>query len=313
MFLPRVFALSFLLLAVAAGSAAADTKSEAQLGNNASLGGRRPFPPDNVWNTDVSQMPVDARSDKWIASMGADLPVHPDFGASYRGKPFGIPYVVVPGNIPRSPVTFEYADESDQGYYPIPAHPPVEGDEDSHIIMIDRDNWRLWELYAVHQKGNLWTAGSGALFDLSTNAQRPAGWTSADAAGLPIFPGLVRYDEVVEQKQIQHALRFTCKRTRHGYVAPARHAASKITDENVPPMGIRVRLKASFDLSQYPLEAQVVLKALKRYGMLLADNGGNWFISGTADSRWDDNDLSSLKRLKGRDFEVVRAGDVTVP
>src|SRR5215470_2144047 len=186
-----------------------------ELGVNASLGGKRPFPVDDAWNVDVSKMPVDAHSAKWIASIGGgDAPLHPDFGAKLGGKPYGIPYVVVGPGTPRSAVAFEYADESDGGYYPIPADAPIEDGGDRHVLVIERDAWKLYELYAATKVGDRWTAGSGAIFDLTHGTTRPAGWTSADAAGLPIFPGLARADEVVDRRAIEHALRFTVKRTR---------------------------------------------------------------------------------------------------
>jgi hypothetical protein len=212
-------------------------------------------------------------------------------------------------------VTFLYADESDPGPYPIPPDAPVEGGAasqgDRHILVIDRDHWKSYELFSAYPSGPGYSAGSGAVFDLGSNAVRPAGWTSADAAGLPIFPGLARYDEAVEQGSIRHALRFTASRTRRAYVFPARHFASSGTDPSLPPMGMRVRLKAGFDASGFPPSARAILQALKTYGMFLADNGGNWYISGAPDSRWDDAELNTLKRLTGNDFEVVRMGPVT--
>jgi hypothetical protein len=287
--------------------------ADPKLGPSPSLEGKRPFPDDNPWNQDVSNEPVDERSDRYVASIGAGGHLHPDFGTIYQGVPMGIPYVVVPGDQPKVPVVFDYAGESDTGGYPIPTNPPIEGgpnakDGDRHILMVDKDNWKLYELFAARMQGGRWHAGSGAVFDLNSNKLRPAGWTSADAAGLPIFPGLVRYDEVVDQKEIKHALRFTVVRTRRAYVEPARHFASRSNDPNLPPMGARVRLKASFDVSPYPANVQVILKALKKYGMFLADNGSNWFISGAPDSRWNDEELSTLKRVKGRDLEFVRNG-----
>jgi hypothetical protein len=291
-----------------------------KVGIGASLQGRRVFPADNSWNKDISMLPVDARSQTLVASIGLDKPLHPDFGTVYDGNPMGIPYIVITGEQAkkRVPVSFEYAGESDPGPYPIPPDAPIEGGPDAtgdrHILVIDRDNWKLYELFAVHPEGagseRRWKAGSGAVFDLSSNAVRPAGWTSADAAGLPIFPGLVRYDEVVEQKEITHALRFTCSRSRHAYVPPARHFASRSNDENLPPMGMRVRLKSTVDISGFPACAQVLLKALKKYGMILADNGSDWFVSGAPDPRWNDEEIGTLKRLKGRDFEVVRMGEM---
>lgn len=284
------------------------------LGPGASLGGRRPFPADNPWNTDVSQAAVDPNSNALIASIGLDTGLHPDFGTVWQGAPIGIPYVVVSGGQPRVPVSFEYAGESDPGPYPIPPDAPIEGgpasDGDRHVLVIDRDTWRLYELFAAYPEagGASWRAGSGAVFDLNSNALRPAGWTSADAAGLPIFPGLVRYDEAVERRAINHALRFTASRTRRAYVYPARHFASSRTDANLPPMGMRVRLQAGFDVSSFPPAVQVILTALKTYGMLLADNGSNWYVSGAPDPRWNDDELATLRRVRGRDFEVVQMG-----
>lgn len=278
---------------------------------------RTVFPADNPWNQDVCQRPVDPRSDALIASIGADTGLHPDFGTVWNGAPNGIPTVVVSGAQNRVPVSFDYADESDPGPYPIPADAPIEGGAqstgDRHVLVIDQDHWMLYELYDAHPQngGASWRAGSGAVFDLGSNALRPAGWTSADAAGLPIFPGLVRYDEAVEKGAILHALRFTCQRTQRGYVSPARHFASALTDPDLPPMGMRVRLKAGFDTSPYPASVRVILTALKKYGMFVADNGSNWYLSGAPDSRWSDDDLATLRNVKGRDFEVVEMGPVT--
>ena len=293
------------------------------LGVNASLGGARALAADSAWNTPVDHLPSDPASAQMIASMGLDSSLHPDFGTQYNGAPWGIPYVVVPGTQPRYPVTFTYASESDPVLYPIPQGPPIEGmpagklpqnDEgDHHLIMIDRDNAKLYELFEVRFTDGGWHAGSGAVFDLFGDTHRPNGWTSADAAGLPIFPGLVRYDEAVEQGRIEHALRFTVKNTRKAYTWPATHFASKKTDANLPPMGARIRLKASVDAREYPASMRPVIVALKRYGMILADNGGNLFLSGAPDPRWRDADINTLKKLRARDFEVVRMGDVTTP
>lgn len=284
-----------------------------KLGPNAPIG-KRLFPDDNPWNQDISKEPVDPNSTNLVASIGLDRPLHPDFGTVWAGAPNGIPYVVVSGSQAKAPVEFEYADESDPGPYPVPPDAPIEGGPkskgDRHILMLDRDNWKLYELFAAYPKDGGWKAGSGAIFDLKSNAQRPAGWTSADAAGLPILPGLVRYDEAVEKKSIEHALRFTVAKSRRGYVAPARHFASPHTDPNLPPMGMRVRLKAGYDTSKFPPECQVILRALQKYGMFVADNGGNWFLSGAPDPRWDVENLRALKSVKGRDFEVVTMGTV---
>lgn len=278
------------------------------LGLNASLVPRQIFPTTNPWNQPVEELPVDPRSTEIITFIGLDKGLHPDFGANWNGGPFGIPYVVVSGDQARVPVTFEYDDESDPGPYPIPPNPPIEGGPngtgDRHILVVDADRWILYELYAAYPNGNGWRAGSGAIWDLNRNHYRPAGWTSADAAGLPILPGLVRWDEV-ELGDIPHAIRFTVRRTRRAYLHPASHWASSDTASHLPPMGMRVRLKAGFDISGYPARAQVVLRALKRYGMIVADNGSDWYISGTADARWNDADMNTLKNVKGRDFEVL--------
>jgi hypothetical protein len=303
------------LLAATLGlpSAASAQSPVPDLGAGASLRGARMFPADNPWNTDISRMPVDPHSDALIQSIGLDKSLHPDFGTVYQGAPNGIPYVVVPGSQKKVRVQFRYADESDPGPYPIPGDAPIEGGPNSkgdrHVLVIDRDHWKLYELFsAFPQRDGSWKAGSGAIFDLKSNALRPAGWTSCDAAGLPVFPGLVRYDEVVEQGEIHHALRFTVTRSRRAYVAPARHFASSRTDANLPPMGMRVRLKASVDVSKFPPTARVILAALQRYGMIVADNGGDWYVSGAPDPRWSDDEISTVKRIKGRDFEVVHMG-----
>jgi hypothetical protein len=304
-----IVALAAVMVGLGLGPAAQQAGGSVKLGANVSLGGKRVFPDDNPWNQDISKEPVDPNSDNLIASIGRDRPLHPDFG---QGASSGIPYVVVPGDQAKVPVRFEYPDESDPGPYPVPPDAPIEGGPkakgDRHILVLDRDNWKLYELFAAFPEGKGWKAGSGAIFDLKSNKLRPAGWTSADAAGLPIFPGLVRYDEAVEQKVIRHALRFTAQKTRRAYVAPATHFASRHTGANLPPMGMRVRLKADYDISRFPPEVQVILTALKRYGMFLADNGGNWFITGAPNPRWDDDTLHTLKRVKGRDLEVVKMG-----
>ncbi|HXS25656.1 MAG TPA: hypothetical protein VN719_15585, partial [Gemmatimonadales bacterium] len=223
--------------------------------------------------------------------------------------PFGIPYIVVPDTLTRVPVSFMYASESDPGPYPIPANPPIEPGGDAHLLAITRGEFKLYELFGL-QPAAPWRAGSGAIFDLTMGTVRPAGWTSADAAGLPIFPGLVRYDEVYERGAITHALRFTVASTRHAYIAPARHWASSSTDTLLAPMGMRVRLKASVDISGYPPAAQVILRALKKYGMMVADNGSDFYLSGTADARWDDTVNNLLKLIKVGDFEVVRMSGI---
>src|ERR1700730_876307 len=255
--------------------------------------------------------PVDPNSAALIASIGLDRGLHPDFGTVYDDAPNGIPYTVVGGDQPKVPVSFEYADESDPGPYPLPPDAPIEGGPtstgDRHVLIVDRDAGLLYELFAAYpdSSGASWRAGAGAIFDLTSNDLRPAGWTSADAAGLPILPGLVRYDEVVEQGAIQHALRFTTRRTRRAYVPPARHLASRLTDPNLPPMGMRVRLRAGFDVGAFPGSVQFILNALKKYGMFVADNGSDWYVSGAPDPRWDDDQLATIRRVTGRDFDVV--------
>jgi hypothetical protein len=311
--------ISGLLACAEAGSVGPGPGGQPGLGPNASLSGRRPFPDDNPWNQTVDQAPVDPNSDALIASIGLAEGLHPDFGADLSGVPFGIPYVVVDGTTPGVRVSFDYADESDSGPYPIPPDAPIEGGAasrgDRHVLVVDRDHWRLSELFAAYPLAlsRDWAAGSGAVFELGSNALRPAGWTSADAAGLPIFPGLVRYDEVVELGVIRHALRFTVNNARRAYVFPARHWASFDTSPLLPPMGMRVRLKGSFNISGFPASARVILQALKTYGMMVADNGGDWFISGAPDARWSDDELNTLKQVQGGNFEVVRMGTVVAP
>jgi len=282
-------------------------------GLNGALVPRQLFPAESPWNQPVDGAAVDPQSDQLIGSIGADRYLHPDFGASWNGGPFGIPYVVVRGDQPRLTVVFDYDDESDPGPYPIPPNPPIEGGPsstgDRHLLIVDADHWVLYELFAAYPAGTGWNAGSGAIFDLKRNDYRPAGWTSADAAGLPILPGLVRWDEV-EAGEITHALRFSVRRTRRAYVHPARHWASSDPSPTLPPMGMRVRLKAAFDVTGFPPRAQVVLRALKKYGMLVADNGSDWYLSGVADARWNDAEMNTLKAVRGGDFEVVAMGPV---
>ena len=267
------------------------------------------FPASNVWNVRIDGRPVASDSSTLISTIGLDRGLHMDFG-SYAG--YGIPINIVSSATPRSTVAFEYDDESDHVGYPIPAMPLIEGagdgtetEGDRHILMVDRDACRLYELFAAQRtSGGGWTAGSGATWDLRSNALRPAGWTSADAAGLPILPGLVRYDEVAAG-EIRHALRFTTNLTRKAYIYPALHFASSSTDPARPPMGLRVRLKASFDTSGLSPQARVIAEALKRYGMILADNGSPWYVTGQSDARFDDDVLHELDVITGRDLEVV--------
>jgi hypothetical protein len=270
------------------------------------------FPATSVWNTPVDKLPVAADSATLIAAIG-NSGVHADFGSGlWDGARIGIPYVAVHGKTtPKSRVTFDYADESDKGPYPIPANIPIEGqprsvnDGDRHALIVDRDSCKLYELYALHREGGRWAAGSGAIFDLRSNKLRPASWTSADAAGLPILPGLARWDGDAATGVIRHALRFTAARTRRAYIYPARHYASSSDDASLPPMGLRVRLKASVDISHLPRQARIVAQAMKTYGMILADNGSNWYVSGAPSPKWSNDQLHALGGLTGSDFEVV--------
>jgi hypothetical protein len=270
------------------------------------------FTASSPWNTDVSGYAVSPLSATYLESIGLDTEVHADFGTVWNGAPNGIPYILVPGTQPRIPVSFYYADESDPGAYPIPADAPVEGGADGtgdrHVLALDVDNRVLYELYDARYNAaaGRWDAGSGAIWDLKTDSYRPTGWTSADAAGLPILPGLVRYDEV-QRGEITHALRFTVSQTQRAYLFPASHFASYSSNPALPPMGMRVRLRADYDISGFPAEVQVILRALKKYGMIVADNGGSLYISGAPDPRWNDDALHAISLVQGRDFEVVGA------
>jgi hypothetical protein len=259
------------------------------------------FPATNVWNRRVDGLPVAMNSATLVASIGLDAEIHMDFG-SFAG--YGIPINVVSASTPRSMLTFDYDEDSDHVGYPIPASPLIEGGSDRHILMVDKDACRLYELFNARRAGASWAAGSGATWDLRSNALRPAGWTSADAAGLPIVPGLVRYDEVAAGA-IAHALRFTASQTRRAYVYPARHYASASTSASLPPMGLRVRLKATANLTGLSPHARTIAVALQRYGMILADNGSPWYVTGQSDPRFDDDVLHELDRFTGRDVEVV--------
>jgi hypothetical protein len=274
------------------------------------------FPADNIWNTPVDGLPVSSNSSTWVTTIGSTKTVHADFGAGmWDGGPIGIPYVTVPGTQPKYSATFQYASESDSGPYAIPLNAPIEGGSqstgDRHALSVDTDNCILYELYYAFPQASSWTAGSGAIFNLLSNALRPSGWTSTDAAGLPLFAGLVRFDEIAAG-EIRHALRFTVPQTQKAFVWPARHYASTLTGTQYPPMGARFRLRANFDISGYSPANQVILKALKKYGMMLADNGSAWYLSGAPDSRWDDNDLHNLGLLKGSDFEAVDVSSLMI-
>jgi hypothetical protein len=268
------------------------------------------FPASNPLNEDVTHVPVDPNSARYITAIGAGLHLHADFGAN---PSYGIPYTVVGPHQPKVPIKFsEFGEESDPGPYPIPPGAPVEGageEGDRHVLVLQQGSCRLYELYAARRSGAGWEAGSGAVFDLHRNALRPEGWTSADAAGLPIFPLLVRYPEV-HAGQIDHALRVTVERTQRGYIHPATHFASNSSDPSLPPMGLRLRLKASFPLAGYHGEALIVLRALKRYGLVVADNGSSWYITGAPDPRWNDEDLNQLKSVPGSAFQAVRTGPI---
>ena len=268
------------------------------------------FPATSAWNKRVDTLPVASNSARIVAAIGAGDTMHADFGSGlWEGGPIGIPITVVRATQAKSRVAFEYADESDKGPYPIPANVAIEGgrgsDGDRHALIVDRDRCKLYELFALYPTAaGGWRAGSGAIFDLRSNRLRPAGWTSADAAGLPILPGLARYEDVAEGR-IDHALRFTVEDTRRAYVWPARHFASDKTDPSLPPMGLRFRLKESYPIAGFPPQARVVLQALKEYGMILADNGSNWYINGAPHPKWSNDQLHTLHRVPGSAFEVV--------
>jgi len=268
------------------------------------------FPANNPLNQDISHAPLDPNSASYIASIGAGGFLHPDFGTN---PGYGIPYTVVGPHQPKVPIKFTaYGEESDRGPYPIPPNAPVEGAGeagDRHVLVLQQGSCKLYELYDAQRAGAGWEAESGAVFNLRSNALRPDGWTSADAAGLPIMPLLVRYDEV-RAGHIDHALRMTVERTQKGFIHPATHYASNSTDPALPPMGLRLRLKAGFSLSAYHGQALVILRALKRYGLIVADNGSNWYITGAPDRRWNDADLDQLKRVPGSAFQAVRTGPI---
>ncbi len=280
-------------------------------GNSPLIGSCPVFPADNPWNTDISDYPVHLNSDAYISSIGRDSFLHADFGGNGE---YGIPFITVDSDQEMIDINFTaYGDESDPGPYPIPLEASIQGGIESggdrHVLAIDTDSCMLYELYHAFARGNSWDADSGAVYDLRSNALRPDYWTSADAAGLPIFPGLVRYDEVANG-EVTHALRFTVETTQRGFIHPATHFASSETDENLPPMGLRVRLKRDYDISGFTGEARVILEGLKKYGMIVADNGSDWFITGAADTRWDDEDLNQLKPVPGSAFEAVDTGEI---
>jgi hypothetical protein len=305
------------MAAVAVAGALATPAASA--GNRAAVPGApgcAMFPADSWWHSDISSLPVHPRSDVYVASMGVGGHVHADFGSGlWDGGPIGIPYVVVDSSQPAVPVAFDYADESDPGPYRVPPNAPIEGGPasggDRHVLVVDRGTCQLAELYAAHPDGHGgWTAGSGATWDLRSNALRPDAWTSADAAGLPILPGLVRYDEVAAG-HIDHAIRVTANATARSHLWPARHDAGS-ANANLPPMGLRLRLKANVGIGAYPAADQVIMRAMKTYGVVIADNGSSWFVSGAPDERWDNDVLHALGQLTGSAFEAVDASSLMV-
>lgn len=304
----RAGAVAALSTVLAAGAAAAAVAGAGGPTGVPSLAGCPIFPADNPWNRRVDRLPVAPDSNAIVASIGLEKHVHADFGSGlWDGGPIGIPITVVTKATPRSRVRFDYAGESDRGPYPVPRNVRIEGgpnaDGDRHALIVDRTACKLYELFGLRRDGG-WTAGSGAIWDLGSNRLRPETWTSADAAGLPILPGLARYDEVARGR-IGHALRVTVSRTRRAYVWPARHFASSDTDPTLPPMGLRLRLKQSFDIAGFPQQARVVLRAMQEYGLVVADNGSDWYVSGAPHPRWDNDDLHSLHDVPGSAFEVV--------
>jgi hypothetical protein len=294
--------------ACSGGIALATTSGGYPLGRG--TGGCRVFPADNPWHENVTNLPVDPLSSQYIASIGANLDLHPDFG---HERSYGIPYAVVPRNQPEVAIHFTaYGDQSDPGPYPIPPGAPVEGGQnasgDRHVLVLQAGSCKLYELYDAHQlPDGSWDAGSGAVFNLRSNKLRPNGWTSADAAGLSIFAGLIRYDEI-QRGVINHAIRFTVPQTQTGFIHPATHFASSSTNPDLPPMGLRLRLDASYPIASFPRTDQIILQAMKTYGLIVADNGSPWFFQGATDPRWNDNILDALKSVPASAFQVVDTG-----
>jgi hypothetical protein len=292
----------------AAHHSAAPTRAPARTAASLTkIGGCQVFPPNNPWNQSIASAPVNPNSAAYVASINSTKQfLHPDFGSN---PTYGIPYVVVPKSQPFVPITFNaYGSEGNPGPYPVPLNAPVESGSDRHVLVVDSGNCNLYEMFAAQQVGSGWTCASGAVFNLNSNALRPDGWTSADAAGLPILPGLALYSEVAAGV-INHALRFTVDATQNGFIHPATHQAG-VANPALPPMGLRLRLKASFSLAGFHGEALVILRALKTYGMIVADNGSSWYISGATDPRWNDNDLNQLKSVPGSAFEAVSTGPI---
>jgi hypothetical protein len=317
--IPSIVVVSFALALCSAAFCQSGTCSGMSVGQLTSLNGFIPFPSSSLWNTDISTAPVDPNSANYINFIGSTVTLHPDFGAgTFQSQTIGIPYQVVAGTQAKVKVTLgAFASESDPGPEPIPSNALIEGypnpgNGDRHVLVLEKDGCWLYELFHARLKSGKWSADSAAIWDMTINEQRPYTWTSADAAGLPVFVGLARYDEVAAGA-INHALRFTVPTTQQAFVLPATHWASTTTNPNAPPMGLRLRLKASFDISTFPADDQVILTALKKYGLILADNGSGIFISGAPDNRWNNSDLNLLKSLTASDFEVVQTGTVYTP
>ena len=311
--------IAVLLLLCGNAFSQSGTCSGMTVGQLTSLNGFVPFPSNSLWNTDISAAPVDPNSANYINFIGSTVTLHPDFGAgTFHNQTIGIPYQVVAGTQAKVPVTLgAFFDESDPGPEPIPSNALIEGypkpgNGDRHVLVLEKDGCWLYELYKATLKSGNWSADATAIWDMTINEQRPYTWTSADAAGLPVFVGLARFDEVAAGA-INHALRFTVPTSQRAFVLPATHWASTTTDPNAPPMGLRLRLKASFDITGYPADDQVILTALKKYGMILADNGSAIFISGAPDNRWNNNNLNLLKQITASNFEVVQTGTIFTP
>ena len=304
--------LAFAAVAVALLGAGAALAAAASYPFGTGTGGCEVFPPDNAWHENISRLPVSPLSNAYIASIGAGLDLHPDFGSNLT---YGIPYAVVPASQPKVAIHFTaYGDQSDPGPYPIPPGAPIEGGSgssgDRHVLVVQSGACKLYELYSAFPNADgSWNAASGAVFNLRSNRLRPNGWTSADAAGLPIFAGLIRYDEI-QRGYIDHAIRFTAPVTQAGFIHPATHFASSSTNPDLPPMGLRLRLRASFDISRFPRVARIILTAMKRYGLILADNGSPWYFQGATDPRWNDAALDTLKTVPGSAFQVVETGPI---
>lgn len=292
------------------------TAPRAAAGSGPLIAGCPVFPADNAWNTDISNLPVDSHSGAWIANSGGPTRlIHPDFGDSGTSVPYGIPFIVTNSSHPKVTVAFDYADESDPGPYPFGPDTPIEGGAgsggDQHAIMLDSSTCTLYELYNANYSPQGSTAGSGAIWSLRSDALRPSGWTSADAAGLPILPGLLRQDEVAAG-HVGHAIRMTVQATDKSFIWPARHQAGSVTDPNYAPMGARFRLKASVDISRFSRNSQVVLTAMKDYGLIVADNGSNWYFQGAAEPGWDNTMLDELKSIPAGDFEAVNTSSLII-